>query len=186
MDENLSRLLAATLEYQHEPDIAFDDLAFARSVRDAMAAGTAEQDFPAEVTQLIWRSPTARSIFLQLRAEVVASARRRWRERGFSTELIRMAADSASDESETFSNGGIAMHSVRNAATGRWLISVRLTAEALDDLPPCLRVRVTDRGGKVWLEGVLDRHGGLDGFWDDPETTPRERARAYGLSFDFL
>ena len=52
MDENLSRLLAATLEHQLEPALEFDHLTFARSVRDAMAEGVREQDFPAELKQL--------------------------------------------------------------------------------------------------------------------------------------
>lgn len=185
MDTNLARLMADVLMHQPEPETEFDDLEFARSARNALAGG---EELPDDLKALIWRSPTARSIFQRLRAEAAAAARRRWRDRGFSTELMRMAADSDSEESESesFSASGITMHIVRNAASGRWLITLQVTVEALDELPQGVSVRVTDRGGKIWLEGALDRHGGLDGFWEDATMSPRDRARTHGLSFDFF
>lgn len=183
MDTNLARLMADVLMHQPEPETEFDDLEFARAVRDALTGG---EGLPDDLEALIWRSPTARSIFQRLRTEAAAAARRRWRDRGFSTELMRMAADSATEEGESFSASGITMHIVRNAASGRWLITLQVTVEALDELPQGVSVRVTDRGGKIWLEGVLDRHGGLDGFWEDATMSPQDRARTHGLSFDFF
>ena len=68
----------------------------------------------------------------------------------------------------------------------RWLLSLKVTPEAFRDLPQGISVRVSDRGGKIWLEGMLDRYGGLDAFWDRDEASPRDRARQHGLTFDFF
>jgi hypothetical protein len=94
-----------------------------------------------------------------------------------------MAADSDSDF-ETFSASGVSMRMVHNAATGRWMITLQLTAEAFEELPAGISIKVSDSGGLVWLEGVLDRHGGLDGFWEDDTTGPRERLREHRLIID--
>lgn len=183
MDTNFARLMGEVLMHQPEPETLFDDLEFARAVRDALATG---EELGADLKALIWRSPTARSIFQRMRAEAAARARKLWRDRGFSTELIRMAADSDAEESESFSASGITLYIVRNAASCRWLITLQLTAEAFGELPQGVSVCVTDHGGKIWLQGALDSHGGLDGFWEDDTLNPRERARTHGLSFEFF
>lgn len=178
----MSRLMAEILDRQVEPERPFDDLDFAVRTRDALKGGG---DLPADLAGLVWTSPSARAIYLRLRAEALAAARRRWQHRGFSTELERMAADS-DDDSETFSTSGVTMRMMRNAATGRWLITLQLTAEAFEELPAGTSIRLSDKGGLVWLEGALDRHGGLDGFWEGGDETPRERLRTHGLSFEFF
>jgi hypothetical protein len=182
MKATMSRLMAEVLDRQVEPDEPFDDLAFALRVREALR-GSAE--LPDDLARMVWISPTARSIFLRLRAEALAAAKRRWSDRGFSTELERMAADSDSDF-ETFSASGVSMRMVHNAATGRWMITLQLTAEAFEELPAGISIKVSDSGGLVWLEGVLDRHGGLDGFWEDDTTGPRERLREHRLIIDLF
>ena len=181
MDLKLARLLGDVLELQSEPDNEFDDLEFAERVRGAMLAG---EDLALDLVSLVWRSPTAREIYITLRREMIDAVREKWIGRGFATEFELKAADSAS-ETETFSAAGIMLHMAFNRASGRWLVNLRLTPEARRELQPGTSVRIADRGGKVWLEGPLDRFGGIDSFWDDP-VSPRERAREFGLTFDFI
>lgn len=180
MKANMSRLMAEVLDLQVEPEEEFDDLDFAIRVRESLRGAGA---LPADLARLVWISPSARSIFLSLRAGAIATAKRRLTDRGFSWELERVAADSDGDF-EAFASSGVAMRMVHNAATGRWLITLQLTAEAFRELPAGTSIRVSDSGGLVWLEGVLDKHGGLDGFWQDETLGPRERLREHHLIID--
>jgi hypothetical protein len=174
-------LLAEVLELQSEPEEGFDDLDFASRVRAALAAGR-EPD--REQTILIWRSPLARSIYRRLRAERARDFSARWRERGFATRVELLAAGSESDD-DSFVASGLQFHMVRNFATGKWVLTLQLTPDSMEELPPGISVRVSDEGGLVWLDGKLDRQGSLDRFWEDPDSTPRQRASKYGLKIEF-
>ena len=182
MKTNMKKLMAEVLDQQFEPDVAYDDLDFAIRVRESLKGS---MELPTDLARLVWISPNARSIYLRLRAEALAATRRRWSDRGFATELERMAADS-DGELDTFSASGVLMRMIHNAATGRWMITLQVTAEAFGELPAGISIRVSDSGGLVWLEGVLDRHGGLDGFWEDETSGPRERLREHRLIIDLF
>jgi hypothetical protein len=181
IDKRHAAVLEDMLAEQEEPDGAFDDLAFAESVDSALVRGG---DLPPALAAELWRSPQARSIYRLLRAEHIAAARRRWMSRGFATQFERRAADS-NDDQDRFDAAGLSVHMVRSRATGRWSIGLRLTPDARRDLPQNLIVRLSDSGGKVWLQGTLDPLGGIDGTWDE-EPGPRSRARAFALTLEFI
>lgn len=182
MTTKMQRLMAQVLDRQAEPEAEFDDLAFATAVRDGLQAG---EPLRADLARLVWTSPGARSIYTRLRAEAVAAARARWSERGFAVEFERRAADS-SEDTDTFSAAGVEMRMVRSAAAGQWLISLQVVPDAMRDLPPGIAVRVSDSGGMIWLEGPLDRRGGLDGYWQDETTSPRARLREHSLTIALI
>lgn len=182
MTTKMQRLLGQVLDRQIEPEEEFDDLALATAIRDSLGTGAA---LPPDIARLVWTSPEARSIYRRLRGEAVAAARARWSERGFATRLERRAADSA-DDVDAFSAAGVEMRMVRSAAAGKWLISLQIVPEAFRDLPPGIAVRVSDSGGLIWLEGSLDRRGGLDGYWEDDTTTPRARLREHSLTIALI
>ncbi|MBA4780375.1 MAG: hypothetical protein AB1729_05395 [Pseudomonadota bacterium] len=176
-----SNLLAHVLDRQIEPEQEFDDLWFVDAVSDHLHGDAA---LPDEVVRLIWTSPSARSLYQRMRAELAREATQKWRRHGHALEFERRAADSLQD-SDRFSASGVTIRLLYSQATERWMISLQLSREAYEDLPPGLNVRVTDGGGMVWLEGALDRHGGLDGSWTSDES-PQDRLRDHPLSIDFF
>lgn len=181
MKPSLSRLLDDVLDAQDEPDIEFDDLAFADSIEAALAN---DGDLPNDAATLIWRSPSARQIYLRMRRERAATLQRRWEERKFSSSLERYAADSSQD-SESFSTSEIVLRITRSLGSDQWLVSVQLEPSAREVLPHGVTIRVSDKGGLTWIEGRLDERGGLDAFWEHADETPSARARQHGLAFEF-
>ncbi len=179
---DMQRLLVAVQDRQIDPDDDFDDLDFAIQVRDLLARG---EPMPSQLERRIQSTPSARAIFRRLRAERIAKARVVWRDRGFATRLERRAADSE-DDVEALSAAGVTVRTIFNSASGKWLISLQLTADAANDLPPGLSVRLSDSGGQIWLEGPLDRRGGIDGFWPLDDVSPRRRLREHGLVIDLI
>lgn len=182
MRPNIARLIAGVLDEQVEDNDDFDDLDFAIRVRNALRLSMV---LPGDLAALVWSSPLARSIYLRLRIDATVRAQRQWVQRGFATELVRLAADSDED-SEAIAASGVIVRTTRSKATGGWIITLRLAVDAFEELPTRLSVRLSDKGGMTWLEGQLDSYGGLDGLWQDATITPRERLRSHGLTIEFF
>lgn len=174
-------LLPELLALQSEPDDNFDDVDIALRLRAALASG---RELDSDLVDLIWRSPTVRSIYQRLKAEALKTFAQSWKGRGFATTIEPLAASSESDN-DTFIIAGLQFHMVRNYATGKWVLTLQLTPDAMEDLTSGISVRVSDKGGLVWLDGKLDRQGSIDGFWEGHDNSPQERAALFGLNIDF-
>jgi hypothetical protein len=181
MNNGKKSLLREVLNLQSEPENAIDELDIAFRIRANLASG---QEMDEELTKILWISPLARSIYVRLKIERLRNFLTVWRERGFSTEIHTLAAGSDNDE-DSFVASGLQFHMVRNYATGKWVLTLQLTPDSIEELPPGISVRVSDEGGRVWLDGKLDRQGSLDGFWEDSESNPRQRASKFGLRIEF-
>ncbi len=181
MKPAMRKLLDTVLERQAEPEQGFDDLAFIADVRETLSRGAPLSD---TAKQLVWTSPTARGLYQRLRRDAADAARRRWTERGRDTQIERRAADSA-EESSMFAASGFTVRLSQNAATGKWLVTLQLTPDAMEDLPSGISVRLRDKSGRIWIEGPLDRFGGRDAFWEDDSTTPGDELGGQGLFIEF-
>jgi hypothetical protein len=174
-------ILPELLALQCEPEEDFDDVEIALRLRAVLASG---RELEADLVDLIWRSPTIRSIYQRLKAEALSAFVHNWKARGFVTSIEPLAASSEGDN-DNFVVAGLQFHMVRNYATGKWVLTLQLTPDAMEELTPGISVRVSDKGGVVWLDGKLDRQGSLDGFWYDQGNSPQERAALFGLNIDF-
>lgn len=178
MRKHDARLLADILNEQEEPE-DFDLGAFER---DLWAALTQGGRLTPELERAIWRIPSARASYLAMREANAERVRRLWSGRGFATEAVRRAADSGG-RSHKVTATGWSFQTVQSQATGEWLVTLQVEPEAMALLTEGTPVRVVDSEGLVWLEGRLDRLGGLDGRWAHPDVNPEERMLTHALTF---
>jgi hypothetical protein len=180
MNPRLNALMADLLNGQ--PETADEEALQSAATRfDAYVRGRpwAEDDM-----RLVWTSPAARRMYLTARLTMKQELTRRWEAQGLERDLVLRAADSQSDE-QVLSNAGITVRILRAPAMGAWLISLMFSADAAAMLPPGVKIRLTDSGGKVWIEGAPDQALGLDAYWEDEDQTPAERLRLHALRLEF-
>jgi hypothetical protein len=175
-----TRALAELLNRQHET-IEEADLAELRPRLEAYARG---EEWREEDSATVWSSPAARRIYLEARRAVLAALDRQWSDRQFDRTFLRRAADDGDADELVMGEAGITIRVVRAPASGDWLVSVTLTPDALALVPARTKVRVTDSGGTIWLSGEPDRDGGVDAFWEHPES-PIARLRTHSLTLGF-
>ena len=172
--------MADLLNRQTEPA----DEADLDSIAERFAGYIQGEPWSSADRRFVWTSPAARVLYLNMRATNGERVARRWAERGFANELTLRAADGDGGE-HVIREAGITVRILRAPAMNDWLISVLLSEDATDLLAGEAFIRVTDSGGKVWLEGSPDRTGTLDGYWEDQTQTPAERLRSFSLRLDF-
>lgn len=182
-----SELLAMVLNQQDDPE-GFDRGAFELALAARLRQGLPPT--PAMV-HAIWRIPSARAAWLGLRENrerrqrQARSLLQAWNDNGFDLQTQRRAASSEGGR-QTVSASGWSVQVSRSPATGKTLVSLELEARAAALLPPGTRVRISDSGGLVWLEGALDGFGGIDAEWPGHELSPEERLRLYALVISFV
>ena len=181
-----SELLAMVLNQQDDPE-DFDRGAFELAVAERLRRGL---PLTPAMTAAVWRIPSARAAWLGLRRAHARRLRQAqdllqiWNDNGFDLQTQRRAASSEGGR-QTVSASGWSVQVSRSPATGQTLISLELEARAAALLPPGTRVRISDSGGLVWLEGALDGFGGIDAEWPQHELSPEERLRLYALVISF-
>lgn len=176
-----AQALAEILNRQHEtiePD-ALDEL----SQRLESYAGGAP--WRAGDVAMVWTSPVARRAFLKARRAVLATLEANWSGQGFNRSFLRRAADSGPSDELVMGEAGVTIRILRAPGSGRWLINVELSPDALALVPAGTCVKITDSGGTVWLTGEPDRNGGVDAFWEREES-PIDRLRDHELTLGFL
>ncbi|WP_448661516.1 hypothetical protein ACG3SL_12720 [Sphingomonas sp. CJ20] len=175
------RALAAILNRQHEAAEP-DALEVARPRLEAYARG---EPWREEDAALVWTSPAARRAYVAARRAVLAELESHWSDRQFGREFLRRAADDGNSNELVLGEAGVTIRILQAPGSGDWLISVALSPDALALIPVGTKVRLVDSGGVTWLAGEPDRDGGVDAFWEQPES-PMARLRDHSLSLGFL
>jgi hypothetical protein len=175
-----SELLAMVLSQQDDPE-DFDRGAFELAVADCLRRG---QPLPPAMARAVWHVPGARAAYLGLRRAHARRLRQAWNDNGFALRAERRAASTQAARQSVLASGW-SVQILRSPASGQTLVSLEMEPRAASLLPPGTRVRISDGGGMVWLEGTLDGFGGIDAEWPHDELSPEERLRHHALTISF-
>lgn len=173
--EQLIRLLAATLRAQREPPATMQ--AEAALEEESLRAALADQGaLPAAERRALLRSPAARHQIYFLADVIRAERYVRWKQAGIDSTLRYQAAASGAVEPVTLDSNPdfiLTLFPLDEQGTA-WNLHLKLSAQArkLADAG----IRLVDDQGDVWMVGQPDADGELSGDWPG-EGAPLELLR---------
>lgn len=175
---NLHKLLASVLAGQVETG-QYGALSPQR-LREALTSGP---DLNDAERALLLLSPVARDDWDRARREVLDEVRDRWIDSGARTELVPLAAASASETGQIdISGADFAVSLFRQDDEGTtWVILVQLGPTLRAGLHPMSALRLVDDTGLEWARGRPDAQGELLATWQNDQISLQERASVHRL-----
>ncbi len=178
---NLHKLMAYVLARQVESG-EYGAVSEQR-LREALTDGP---DLDDAERALLLLSPVARDDWDRVRREVLDDVREHWMGSGADTELVPLAASSASDTGQIDVNGPdftVSLFQQDHEGT-TWVILVQLGPNLRAGLYPMSTLRLIDDEGLEWARGRPDAQGELIATWHNDEVSLQERAKGHRLRLE--
>ncbi|NYZ17897.1 hypothetical protein HL658_35600 [Azospirillum sp. RWY-5-1] len=174
-------LIAAALDAQ-----PWDSFAAVPDVDRYARALSGEAPLSDAEKRQLWRSPAARTNFLEARQERIDATAAHWAASRFTTEGWRQAADSSGATTAMVQVTDFTLTVQRDISDPDepdWILVLTLSERMRTSLPAGSRVRAVDTGGVTWLEGEPDVTRIVSGLWSH-DSNPVERLKTFGIRIE--